>query len=180
MNLNVIAFDEIAESTDKPTIEETTIQEESKAADAVVDEEVPELTEEDKWKLFEMEGDDNEEDDDILSSIENIIPPQLQKGWGSLCLWASNVVAVAADKTVELSNIDEVKIMKARASESIAPMWQKTCEAATPYWEKTVATTVPLWETTKERAALLVEETKRQSSIAAENIKPTLATVSIF
>ena len=133
---------------------------------------------------------DDVEGDGPKSSVENIIPPRIQKGWGFIKNWVEATAAQAKEKAIELNNSESVQEIKRKARENwgktveaATPYWEKTKETATPYWEKTKETATPYWEKTKEtagpilakakeNAVIAVEAAKENAAIAAENIKP--------
>lgn len=116
------------------------------------------------------------------SSIENIIPPQVAKGWGIFSTWVVTTAVTIKEKAVEFNNSETVQEFRKKSAEgwiatkeSAGPYWEKAKETASPYWEKTRETAGPYWEQTKEAAGPMWEKTKENLAVAATVASETVA-----
>lgn len=125
-------------------------------------------------------GERVDEDDSLpTSSIENIIPLQnLKRGWFTISAFVSQTAAAATTKANEALNSEEFQAMKKRASDAVAPAWEKTVEVAAPIWEKTKNTVSVAVEKTNETAVVAVERTKESLTAMSEQMRPTVESVS--
>ena len=129
-----------------------------------VEEDIVDDIHSEKIDLSENVSDDQAaNDDDITSSFENIVPPQVKKGFGMFFNWATTTATIVKDKAVEINNSDTVQVMKARTAAAV----HQAGEVAAPLWEKT-----------KESLSAAAEITTEQASLAAENLQPTFEAVS--
>ncbi len=120
-----------------------------------------------------------DEDENLpKSSIENIIPLQnLKRGWFTISAFVAQTASAATTKANEALNSEEFQAMKKRASDAVAPAWEKTVEVAAPIWEQTKNTVATAVEKTNETAAGALEKTKESLNVMAEQIRPTVETV---
>ena len=115
------------------------------------------------------------EQEDVTSSYENIIPPQVRRGWGVFFSWAATTAVHVKETAMEINNSETVKEMKTKTTEAMTPIYQ----AADPLWQKTVETAAPIWVRTKESLAHAADVTSESAAAAAENVMPTLDAVII-
>lgn len=120
-----------------------------------------------------------DEDENLpKSSIENIIPLQnLKRGWFTISAFVAQTASAATAKANEALNSEEFLAMKQKASDAVAPAWEKTVEVAAPIWEKTKTTVSVVVEKTNETAVDALEKTKESMAVMAEQMKPTVETV---
>lgn len=125
-------------------------------------------------------NDSGTDDDENLpkSSIENIIPLEnLKRGWFTISAFVAQTATVATTKANEALNSEEFLAMKQRATEAVAPAWEKTVEVAAPIWEKTKTTVAIAVEKTNETAIDAIEKTRESMATVSEQMRPTVETV---
>jgi hypothetical protein len=103
-----------------------------------------------------------EADPDVASSFENIIPPQVSKGFGLFYNWASKTANTIKEKAKVINESDTMKEFKQKTSEVAS----QAAEVATPLWEKAVTSVSAAAGTASEQAV-----------IAAERMQPTFDSV---
>jgi uncharacterized protein YciU (UPF0263 family) len=93
-------------------------------------------------------GNENEGPD---SSFSNIIPPQVQKGWGIFKTWMNQTAEVVKETAIEIGNSELVQDIKLKTTEAAnatytaaSPIWDKTVEVVTIAADKTVETSVAI------------------------------------
>lgn len=103
-----------------------------------------------------------DDDKDVSSSVENIIPPQMVKGFGMFFNWAKQTATATAvlvkEKAKEINESETMRDFKEKTSEVVA----QAAEATAPIW------------TTCAHAA---ESASEQAVLAAEKMQPTFDSV---
>lgn len=109
--------------------------------------------------------DDVNESNGPTSSIENIIPPQLQKGFSIFSSWVSQAAVVVSTKASEVNNSEVMKDFKQKSQR---------------FTNDTIVAATPMWEATKENVNLAMEVTYQSTSQVVEQLKPALHEVCFF
>mmetsp|Transcript_6824 Transcript_6824/g.14792 ORF Transcript_6824/g.14792 Transcript_6824/m.14792 type:complete len:277 (-) Transcript_6824:112-942(-) len=96
---------------------------------------------------FDLDQVDMQEEEGPTSSAENIIPIEnLSRGWNAVSGFFVSTAQKIADN-------EQIKAIKLKTSEVVAPAWTATTAVVAPVWDNTCAVVAPAWEKTVEVTA---------------------------
>jgi hypothetical protein len=106
-----------------------------------------------------IEEEEQQQQNNSTSSIENMIPPQLQKGFSIFSSWVNQTAVAVSTKASEVNNSDTMKDFKQKSQR---------------FANDTIIAASPMWEATKENMNLAMEVTYQSTSQVVEQLKPAL------